>query len=474
MTTPADLDELDAIAQAELVRHGVVSAAELVEGAIARIERDGPALNCIATPLFEAARRRAAEPLPDSPLAGAPFLIKDLGMPQAGVRQTDGSRALADFVPDRDDPLVERYARAGLIVLGRTTVPEFGNQSTTEPQLFGACRNPWDRSRSAGGSSGGAAAAVAARLVPAAHASDGGGSIRIPASCCGLFGLKPSRALASTGTDDADMLGFVVEHALTRSVRDSAALLDVARGPAAPAARPGPFLAALAEQPPRLRIGWSDASPFGAPVDAECRAAVAAAAGLLERLGHELVEASPRLDPEIFFEPALTVWAVGNARAVERLERRRGAPLPREALELTTWELAEHGRGISGVQMIDAADEILRLRREVAPFFETCDAWLTPTLARPPERLGVRNVSHGSARAWWTADLDYTPWTLVANATGTPAMSVPLHWSADGLPIGVHVIGRHGADATLLQLARQLEQARPWATRRPPPSTAAP
>ncbi|HYV16533.1 MAG TPA: amidase [Conexibacter sp.] len=464
MTTDA-YDALDALAQAELVRSGAVSALELVDAAIARIERDGPELNCIATPLFEAARRRAVGPLPDAPLAGVPFLIKDLGMAQAGVRQTDGSRALREHVAERDDALVVRYERAGLIVLARTTVPEFGNQSTTEPQLFGPCRNPWDRSRSAGGSSGGSAAAVAARFVPAAHASDGGGSIRIPASCCGLFGLKPTRALTSTEQDDS-VLGFVSEHAVARSVRDSAALLDVATGGAP--AEVGGYLAESLAEPPRLRIGWSDASPFGGPVDAECRAAVAATARLLEELGHEVVEATPRLDPEIFLEPMLTLWAVGNASAVARLERRRGAELPREALEQTTWELVEHGRGISAVQLSLATDEVLRLRREVAPFFAGHDAWITPTLARPPERLGVLNASHGSARAWWVADLDYTPWTLIANATGTPAMSVPLHWTADGLPVGVHVIGRCGADATLLRLAHQLERARPWAQRRPP------
>jgi amidase len=459
-------DTLDALAQADLVRGGAVSAVELVDAAIARIERDAPDLNCIATPLFDAARRRAAEPLPDSPLAGVPFLIKDLGMGQAGVRQTDGSRALREHVAERDDVLVARYERAGLIVLGRTTVPEFGNQSTTEPELFGPCRNPWDRSRSAGGSSGGSAAAVAARLVAAAHASDGGGSIRIPASCCGLFGLKPTRALTSTEQDDS-ILGFVGEHAVTRSVRDSAALLDVATGRAPADIGSGGYLAASLAEPPRLRIGWSDASPFGGPVDAECRAAVAATARLLEELGHEVVEAAPRLDPEIFIEPMLTLWAVSNASAVARLERRRGAALPREELEQTTWELVEHGRGISAVELSAATDEVLRLRREVAPFLAAHDAWITPTLARLPERLGVLNASHGSARAWWVADLDYTPWTLIANATGTPAMSVPLHWSAAGLPVGVHVIGRPGADATLLQLAHELERARPWAQRRP-------
>jgi amidase len=325
--------------------------------------------------------------------------------------------------------MVTSYRKAGLIIAGRTSTPEFGNHSTTEPVLFGPTLNPWALDRTVGGSSGGSAAAVAAGMVPAASGGDGAGSIRIPASCCGLFGLKPSRGRASRAPAGEEIGGFNVRHALTRSVRDSAALLDAIAGPVAgdpsfatPPARP--YLEEVQRRPGRMRIAWSDRAPLGTAVDPECVAAVHKAAKLLASLGHEIEEAAPGFDAEVMIGPMVLIWAVGNLEG-----------------------------------------ELSAAARAIAPFFERYDAWLTPALARPPERLNVLNRSQGGAEEWWRFDCEFNAWNPMANITGQPSMSVPLRWTADGLPVGSLFTGRFGDESSLFRLAAQLEEAQPWADR---------
>lgn len=459
--------------QAELVNRREATALELVEAAIARIELQNPRLNCLATPMFDEARTVASGKLPPGPLSGAPYMVKDLGQPCAGVRQTDGSKALAGYIADHDGGLVTRLRRAGLVIVGRATAPEFGNHSTTEAEVFGPTRNPWDVARTAGGSSGGSASAVAARMVPAASASDGAGSIRIPASCCGLFGMKPTRGRISFGPDAGEVLsGLAVEHAVTRSVRDSAALLDATSGlypgdPYWPAPPVESFLSQVARDPEPMRIAWSTRAPLGMPVHDDCRRAVEATAKHLEELGHHLVEADPTYDEEVLLDPMVTIWSVGNATDHDIVQSRIGRPPRRDELEVTSWELVERGREVTAVQLVRAVDLIHAAMRAMAPFFAEYDAWLTPTLSQPPLPLGVLNQSYGGADEWWKFDLSFNPWNSVANLTGNPAMSVPLASSGSGLPIGLLFTGRYGDEAALFRLAGQLERAHAWAGRTP-------
>jgi amidase len=464
--------QLDGIAQAELVRRREVSPLELVDAAIERIERVDPPLNSVVTPLFEAARETASGPLPAGPLSGVPFLVKDLGCGQAGVRQTNGSRALRDYVPTRDSPLVTRYRDAGLVIIGRTSTPEFGNHSTTEPVLFGPTRNPWDLERTTGGSSGGSAAAIAAGLTSIASGGDGAGSLRIPASCCGVFGFKPSRGRVS-GAPGGDSIGnLAIRHAMSRSVRDNAALLDVAAQPepgdpfVAPPPK-GTFLAEAGREPGRLRIAWTATPAIDTTIDAECVAAVRVTAELLEDLGHDVVEGAPALDGEVIVGSLLAVWAAHNLEDALDCERLLGRPLEADELEITTWELVEHGRSLTALDLLAAMAAFRSTTRTIGAFFEDHDLWLTPTLARPPEPLGVLNQSSGSALGWQRMDSGFNPFNPWANISGCPSMSLPMHWSADGLPIGVLATARYGDEATLFRLAAQLEAARPWADRWP-------
>ncbi|HLX34738.1 MAG TPA: amidase [Candidatus Limnocylindrales bacterium] len=473
-----ELAALDLIGQGALVRADEVTPRELVEAAIGRIEAVNPRLNAVIATLYDAALAEADRlgthrALPDGPLAGTPFLVKDLGAAMAGVPDTWGSRALLGNVPKRDSPLVTRYRDAGLVIVGRTNTPEFGNHSTTEPELHGPTRNPWDPTRTVGGSSGGSAAAVASGMVPAAHGGDGAGSLRIPASCCGVFGFKPSRGRVSNAPGDGGTAGLAVRHAITRSVRDNAALLDIGAGPlpgdlyTAPApARP--YLEEVGRDPGRLRIGWTATPPIDVPVDADCVAAVRAAADLLAGLGHEVDEASPAFDGSVLVGPLGTVWAINNTEDVRFCEAVLGRPPRDDELEITTRELADFGRTRSALDLVDATTAFASATRQFARFFDDHDIWLTPTLARRPEKLGVLNQSVGGALEWQHFDDSFNPWNPIANIAGAPAMSVPLHWTADGLPIGVLLTGRYGDEGTLFRLAAQLEAARPWANRRPP------
>ena len=471
-----ELWQLDAIAQAELIRRRHVSALELVDAAIARIERIDPGLNSVVTPLFDSARETASKPLPPGPLSGVPFLVKDLGSAQAGVRQTNGSRALRNHVPTADSPLVTRYRDAGLVIVGRTSTPEFGNHSTTEPVLFGPTRNPWALDRTTGGSSGASAAAIAAGLTPIASGGDGAGSLRIPASCCGVFGFKPSRGRVSSAPGGEAIGNLAIRHGMSRSVRDNAALLDVAAVPepgdpfvAPPPERP--FLEEVGREPGRLRIAWTATPAIDTAIDPECAAAVRSAAELLENLGHEVVEGTPRLDGDVIIGSLLAVWAAGNLEDALDCERLLGRSLEPDELEITTWELVEHGRSLSAQDLLGAVADFGVTTRSIGAFFEDHDIWLTPTLARPPEPLGVLNQSSGSALGWQRMDSGFNPFNPWANISGCPSMSLPLHWSSDGLPIGVLATARYGDEATLFRLAAQLEAARPWADRWPAVAT---
>jgi amidase len=472
----SELQWLDATAQAELVRRGEMTPLELVEAAIARIERWDPLLNAVVTRMDEQAREAARGTLPDGPFTGVPYLMKDLGARIGGVRMTCGSAFLREFVPEADSELVMRLKRAGLVLAGKTSTPEFGQSPTTEPALFGPCHNPWDLGRTPGGSSGGSAAAVAAGLVPMAHANDGGGSIRIPASCCGLFGLKPTRARNPLGSDYGDAgWSLAVEHAVTRSVRDSAALLDATAGPGdgdlgAPFWAPTParpYREDVGADPGRLRIGFATAAPTGVPIHADCVAAVRDAAALCDELGHHVEEASPTLDGAAWAEAFTTLWAAGCAAIVAYWAHQTGHPPTPALFEPYTWALQEKGLHYS------ARDYVLALQRlqlgtvEVARFFTRYDLWLTPTLAEPPPPLGTFDATPEEPLRPFQRGMEFVPFTPIANVTGQPAMSVPLFWNEEGLPVGTHFIARYGDEVTLLRLAAQLEAARPWAQRHP-------
>ena len=493
MTGFPEYERYDGLGLAELVARREVSAAELVEAAIARVEARDPRVNAVPVRTFERARAEASGPLPSGSFAGVPFLVKDLLVAVAGVRLTSGCRFLADFVPDRDAELAVRHRRAGLVMIGRTNTPELGIMGVTEPALHGPTRNPWDLGRTPGGSSGGSAAAVAAGIVPMAHGGDGGGSIRIPASCCGLFGLKPTRGRVPLGPDFGEQwAGFVQDHAITRSVRDSAALLDATHGPetggpytAPPPARP--FLAEVGAEPGALRVAFTRESLFGETTHADCLAALEDAASLAATLGHRVEEARPAFDRRVLRRAYLAVIAASTARAIDWVGELVGRKPTRAGFETETWLLGMIGRAMNAHEYLAHLDAIHAARVAVARFFGRFDLLLTPTLAHPPLAVGALALGAGERaqiavlRALRSKRLlnaalermageafEATGNTMIANLTGQPAMSVPLQWSAAGMPIGVQFVARFGEEATLFRLASQFETARPWASRRPP------
>ncbi|GMV18190.1 MAG: amidase [Polyangiaceae bacterium] len=468
-----DLDRLDATALAELVRTKQATPLELVEHAIGRIEKLNPALNAVVTPMFDSARDAARKPLGSGPFAGVPFLVKDILAAVDGVRYTSGSRMLADFVAHEDSVLVERLRAAGFIFVGKTNVPEFGFLPTTEPVLFGPCKNPWNLAHSTGGSSGGSSAAVAARMVPAAHANDGGGSIRIPAACCGLFGLKPTRGRNSLGPALGDVMGgLVAEHAVTLSVRDSAAILDATHGPsigdpyfAVPPLRP--FVEEARTRPGKLRIGVSARPISGVDVHPDCVAALDDAKKLLAELGHDVVERDVFLPADMFMEAFSVLWTAGAAATLDGLALLTGRKASPDNVEPMSWALAEAGRQRGAHEYLISISILQRLSREWAKQRADLDVLVTPTLARPPAPLGSFDVPDNPLAGLFLA-AEYAPFTPLQNMTGEPAANVPLFWNADGLPVGVQLVGRYGDEATLLRLSAQLEEARPWASRVPP------
>jgi amidase len=470
-----DTTWLDATGQAALVRSGAVSPAELVDAAIARIERLNPALNAVICELFDRARSTAAGPLADGPFKGVPLLLKDLGAELAGTPFCEGTAFAGDYHSTVDQELTTRFLAAGFVVCGKTNTPEFGILPTTEPARFGPSCNPWNTAHSTGGSSGGSAAAVASGMVPVAHANDGGGSIRIPASCCGLVGLKPTRARVSTAPQYGDLMGgLVAEHVVTRSIRDSAAILDAIAGPVpgdpywAPPRRGASFAAAARTEPGGLRIAVLTSSPTGSDVHPDCVRATEQAAALCEALGHHIEPATLQVDGDAFTEHFINVWAAGNAWTLLDWEHRVGRPAAEDDVEPLTWSLVQIGRSLDSGHYLRSMQELQKITRQIAVYFEGIDVLLTPTLGEPPAPLGTFDSPPGEPLTGLFRAAAYVPFTPPFNVTGQPGISLPLHWNEGGLPIGVQFVGRFGDEETLLSLAGQLEAAAPWSDRRPP------
>lgn len=470
----SDFHWMDATAQAELVRGGEVSASELLEEAIERIEQLNAPLNAVILPLFERAREQAAGGVGDGPFGGVPLLLKDFAAELAGTPFREGSDLAGGYVSPENQLTTDRFLDAGFVICGKTNTPEFAILPTTEPRRFGATRNPWDLSRTPGGSSGGSAAAVAAGMVPLAHANDGGGSIRIPTSCCGLVGLKPTRGRVSQAPRYGDVMGgMVCEHVVTRSVRDSAAVLDILSVPVpgepyyAPAPRAASFLSATTAPPERLRIGLITEAPTDVPVHVECVAAAEEAAALCEALGH-IVEPTAFEGASEVVPHFINVWAAGNAWIMADWEERLGREAHEEEVEPLTWALVEIGRALNSAQYLKSMQELQRASRVMANQLTSLDVLLMPTLAEPPPELGSFDATPDNPLNGLMRAASFVPFTPPFNISGQPAISLPLHWSATGLPIGVQFAGRYGDEETLLALAAQLEQAKPWAERHPP------
>ncbi len=484
----------DALGLADLVRRREVKSEELIEEAIARVERINPQINAVILAMYEEAREAARAP-PAGPFAGVPFLIKDLQFSYAGVPLSHGSRFFKDYTPQEDSAFTRRLRAAGLITIGKTNTSEFGLAPVTEPDVFGPTLNPWNLARSPGGSSGGAAAAVAAGIVPMAQASDGGGSLRVPAACCGLFGLKPTRGRIPSGPANVDAwFGASVAHVISRSVRDSAAILDATAGPepggvylAPPPARP--YLEEVSAPPGALRVAVTTDHPLRGTVDSECVEAIERTAQLLKELGHKVEVAAPEIDSESLMRAFVLAIAAETRADMVLGEMLVGRKATAADFETETWLLGLIGTRrtaahyVSALQLLRAAGPI------VAPFFDRFDVLLSPAMSEPPVPIGtirltgvraaigrvlarMNAASLAAASGYLNATinrvLNLIPFTPLSSITGQPAMSVPLEWTADGLPIGAHFVGRFGDEATLFRLAAQLEQARPWFGKTPP------
>jgi Asp-tRNA(Asn)/Glu-tRNA(Gln) amidotransferase A subunit family amidase len=464
--------DYDAVGLAELVARGDVNAREILEAAISKADEINPVINAIVTPMFEQARE-VADNKPEGPLAGVPFLIKDLNMVK-GVRCSMGSRLWADFIPDHDSEIVSRYRKAGLVLIGKSNTPEIGLAATTESVLLGACRNPWDLSRTTGGSSGGAAAAVAAGILPAAHATDGGGSIRIPASCCGLVGLKPTRARTPLGPDAGEGWGSMATgHVVSRTVRDSAIFLDVTHGPAKgdPYHAPvftGSYFKAHTVDPGKLKIAVDLTPNSMGLVHEECLAGVSNTVKLLEDLGHRVEDIDLDFDRESFSNGTYVLVASNVANAVSSRAETLGINgLDLEHIETNTLNAANLGREFTGEDYARAMSSIHAVGRLVEAQFEQYDLILSPTLLQPPVPLGFMNTNDGNGEQYGEHFQQFWGFTHLYNATGNPAISLPLHWSKDNLPVGMQFAAAFGNELLLLQLASQLEQAQPWRNRKP-------
>lgn len=487
----AEYDRYDGVGLAELVAKGEVTASELLEEAIARAERVNPRLNAIVLKMYDEARSRAGGAL-SGPFAGVPFLLKDLAAGYAGVPLQSGSRLYRGYIPEEHSELVRRYLDAGLVVFGKTNTPELGIVPVTEPEIYGPTHNPWRYGHTPGGSSGGAAASVASGIVPMAHGGDGGGSIRIPASCCGLFGLKPARARQPVGPSEPErFFGFSAEHVISRSVRDSAAMLDVSAGAEDismffPRAEQG-FLAALDAPPKKLRIAWTDEPLMPAPSHLEATRAVEATVKLCEELGHEVERARPVFDARAFAKAFFLHFAVAVASELSMAEAYLRRPAGPADVERETWLLGLVGRSIDAGEFVVQRRILLREAAKAVRFFSDYDVFLTPTVGMPPLEHGhllpdgaeaaLMNVvaavgtptmlkipgllDRAVERAY-----DFAPYTMVFNVSGQPSASVPTYWTADGLPMGSMITANH--EYTVLRLAKQLEEAQPWFDRRAP------
>ena len=489
----SEYDKYDGLGLADLVRKKEISAAEICEEAIVRIERINPQLNAVIT--YDLAREMVAKPLPEGHFTGVPFLLKDLLGDLAGVRQTRGSKAFKDYVTKEDNELVKRYKQAGLVILGKTNCPEFGLLGVTEPELHGATRNPWNLDHTPGGSSGGSAAAVTSGMVPLASGGDGGGSIRIPSSCCGVFGLKVTRGRNPTGPlHGAIWQGAVVEHVISRSVRDSAAVLDASQGadvgaPYVICPPQRPYLEEVEQDPGRLKIAFNAQSPIDTPVHPECVKAVEHTARLLEKLGHHVEEARPDIDGVVLAKSYMTMYFGEMAADIEELESVLGRKAAPSDVENLTWTLGLLGRTYSAGYFVKMVRQWDVAARAMGRFHQNYDVYLTPTTAHPPVRIGelkpkpaeialmkiVNTLGLGGllklsgiTDKLAIESLSKTPFTQLSNFTGQPAMSVPLYWTADGLPCGSQFIAPFGDEATLFRLAAQLEKEQPWFDKRPP------
>jgi amidase len=490
----AEYEQYDGLGLAELVREKKITPHELCEEAISRIEKINPALNAVVTPMFDIGRYAAQNPLPEGPFAGVPFLLKDLIGAYAGVKLTWGCRAYKDYVPDFDSELVKRFKKTGVITLGKTNTPEFGLMGITEPELFGPTRNPWNIDYTPGGSSGGSAAAVASGMVPIASGGDGGGSIRIPSCYCGLVGLKPTRGRTPTGPTFGKLWqGATVEHVLTRSVRDCAAMLDATQGADAGAPYivplpPRPYSEEINREPGSLKIAFNTESPLGTGTHDDCREAVLKTVKLLQDLGHKVEEAKPQLDGIKLANSYFMLYFGEIAADIELAKSVLKKKVGKKDFELTTWFFGWLGRCYNAGDFVSAMREWDIAARIMGQFNLKYDLYLTPTVAYPAAKIGellpkpvekaameiISFLKLGSlAKASGMVNkiaiqtLAKTPFTQLANFTGQPAINLPLHWDKDGMPCGVQFIAPFGDEATLFRLAAQLEKAQPWFNKRP-------
>jgi len=472
MTIGAVFDDTDGVGLADLVRRREVSPTELLDAAIARVEQRNPALNAVVMKLYDYGRRAIAAGLPPGPLHGVPYLMKDLNGAMAGVPTTRGSRFFADVVPTEDSILTRRLKAAGLVIFGKTNTCELGLSVTCEPRLYGPTHNPWDLTRTPGGSSGGSAAAVAARIVPMAHAADGFGSIRVPAACCGLVGLKPTRARNSLAPNLGEAVaGIVAEHAVTVSVRDTAALLDATSGTAQgdPYFAPPhdrPFLAEVGADPGRLRIAVTFGADQSIALDADCANALHQTAKLCSTLGHTVDEAEPGIDNALAWKTFVTLVA---ANTWVNLRGHPSGKLPQpDDVEKVTWATAEIGAATSAPTYVQATQTAHRMGRQMATFHaKGWDVLLTPALATPPVKLGWLDMMMDDVTEYWRRIAVFTPFTVWFNLTGQPAMVFPVGFTPAGLPLAVQAVAPIGGEAVLFRLAAQIEAAQPWSHRKP-------
>ena len=472
----AEYAEYDGLGLAALVAKGEVSSSEVIEAAIERTEALNGQINAVIYKAYEEARAAAAGDLPDGPFKGVPFLVKDLLLTVAGWPRTSGSRyaANAGVVDDEDSGLMRRYRSSGVVTFGKTNLPEFGITGTTESALFGPCRNPWNLDHSTGGSSGGSAAAVAAGIVPMAHGGDGLGSIRIPAACCGLVGLKVTRDRNPNLPDGYDFAqGNVVENVMTRTVRDSAAMLDVTGRPEPASPYPAPpkerpYTEEIARAPGRLKIAWSEETPSGQPIDPEVAAALESTAVLLDTLGHDVENRGLGVDQRALYGAMAPLGGANFAAGMKRLIERVGREPEPEELEPLTWASLNGGRKVSGVDALYSVQERRMVVRGVLQFFETWDVFLTPVMGTLPPPIGYLDPVKVPVAEFPRRNAKTYPFPAPFNFTGQPSVSLPLAESASGLPIGMMFTARYADEATLFRLAAQLEQAQPWAARKSP------
>jgi amidase len=479
-----DFAILDATAQAELVRSGQVSPLELVDAAINRVEKLDPELNAVIHTRFDQARAAAAGPLPDGPFKGVPTLFKDLGCQIAGEPYHEGMKFLkdADFRPAHTDNLAKQYFDAGFVVVGRTNTPELGLVPTAEPAAYGPTHNPWKHGHTSGGSSGGSAAAVASGMVSVAHANDGGGSIRIPASCCGLVGLKPTRGRTSLGPELNDISQFLItELCVSRTVRDTAGVLDAVNGPfpgdATQAPAPTrPYRDDVGSDPGQLRIGLQTTNPIGStPVHPDCVTAAERTARLLESLGHSVEVAAPKgFDNEDLIMQFGAVWAADCSYLLDDWGRKAGRKVTADDVEILTWALAEMGKSVTAAQLVGAVTDAMKANVKAAQWWAPApdgdgfDLLLTPTLGEPPVAHGTFDSTPEEPLSGFFRAAAFVPFTAQFNVSGQPAINLPMHWNDDGLPIGVQLVAAFGREDLLLRVAAQLESAQPWIDRRPP------